>query len=101
MDGRINIQPTDGWTDAWNDRRTDRQDYAVTHLDIGTGVDLVHGISWRAASLAVQIVALHEDAVVAEAADPHVALAPVVQLHTLPDVKSVGKGMRTTIPSPI
>lgn len=57
------------------------------HLDVSAGVNLVHRVPRGAASLAVQVVALHEDGVVAQAAHPHVPLTFTLQLHAFADVK--------------
>lgn len=58
------------------------------HLDVGSGVDFVHGIARSPARLAVQVVALYKDGEVGEAAYPHVALPNNVQLHSLADVEA-------------
>lgn len=47
----------------------------------------MHGVPGGAAGLAVQVVALHEDGVVAQAAHPHVPFAFTLQLHAFPNVK--------------
>lgn len=57
------------------------------HLDVGSGVYLVHGVTWRTSRLPVQVIALHKHGVVAHAAHPHVALAATLQLHTFTDVQ--------------
>lgn len=67
--------------------------FSPQHLDVSAGVDLVNGVSRRSARLSVQVVALDEDGVVAEAAHPHVALALALQLNAFADVESeVGGG---------
>ena len=65
----------------------------VEHLDVSRRVDLMDGVSRRAARLPVQVVALHEHRVVAQTAQPHVTLALHVQLHALADVQSGGGGV--------
>lgn len=62
------------------------------HLDVGSGVYLVHGVTWRASRLPVQVVALDEHGVVAHAAHPHVALAATLQLHAFTDVQPATGG---------
>lgn len=61
----------------------------------------MHGVPGRAAGLAVQVVALHEDGVVAQAAHPHVPFAFTLQLHALADVKPGNReGGATSEPRP-
>lgn len=59
-----------------------------SYLDVRTGVDLMHSVPWSAAGLSVQIVALHEDGVVAQAPHPHVALATALELDPFPNMQS-------------
>lgn len=56
------------------------------YLYAGGGIDFVDGVAGRAARLPVQIVALHEYWVIAEAPQPDVALAAQIQLNTFADV---------------
>lgn len=50
-------------------------------LDVGSGVDFVHGITWCSACLPVEVVALYKHSVVAHTAHPHIALTATLQLH--------------------
>lgn len=59
----------------------------MVYLDVGSGVDFVHGIPWCPSGLPVQVVTLHEDGVVAETAHPDITLSTALQLNALPDVK--------------
>lgn len=58
------------------------------HLDVRTRVDLMHGVSGGTSSLSIQVVALHKDSVVAEAAHPHITFALTLQLDALTNVQS-------------
>ena len=60
----------------------------IKHLGVSQRVDLVHSVSWGPAGLAVQVVRLHEDRVVAPATDPDVALADQVQFDAFPNVQT-------------
>lgn len=59
----------------------------IEHLDVGSGVDFVHGIPRGPACLPIQVVTLYEDGVVAETAHPDITLSAALQLNALPDVK--------------
>lgn len=61
---------------------------SLTHFDVSTGIDLVHSIPWHPTSLSIEVIALHEDRVVRQAPNPHVALSHVVQLDAFADVQS-------------
>ncbi len=62
----------------------------MCYLDVGTGVNLVDGVTRSSSSLAVQIIALDKHSVVTETAHPHVPLAFTLQLNTFTDVKPAG-----------
>ena len=57
------------------------------HFNAAARVDLVHGVERLPARLSVQVVALEEDTVVAEAAHKHAAVVLVLELDTLADVR--------------
>lgn len=59
----------------------------IEHLDVGSGVDFVHGVPRGPARLPVQVVTLYKDSVVAETAHPDIALSAAFQLNALPNVK--------------
>lgn len=63
----------------------------LCYLDVGTGVNLVDGVTRSSSSLAVQIIALDKHSVVTETAHPHVPLAFTLQLNTFTDVKPAGQ----------
>ena len=58
-----------------------------TNLDVGIGVDLVHGVARSATGFAVQVETLHKHTDVTAAADPDVALAKQLQLDAFADVE--------------
>lgn len=53
----------------------------------------MHSVSGCTASLSIQVVALHEDGVVTEAAHPHITLTFTLQLHTFTNVQSGKEGI--------
>ena len=57
-----------------------------TDLDISGGVDFVNSVPWCPTCLAVKVETLYEDAVVADAAYPHISFPTIVQLHAFADV---------------
>lgn len=56
-------------------------------LDVGSGVDLMHGVARCSARLPVEVVALYKHSMVAHTAHPHVALSATLQLHTFTDMQ--------------
>lgn len=54
----------------------------------------MNGVSGSSSRLPVQVVALHKDGVVAQAAHPHVPLALALQLHPFADVKPEDREVR-------
>lgn len=55
----------------------------MIYFDAGSWIDLVHGIARRATRLAIQIIALYEHRIIAETAQPDIALSAQIQLHAL------------------
>lgn len=64
-------------------RRLSRSD-----LDVSAGVDLVHSVSWSSTGFTIQVVALDEDGVIAQTANPDVPFPFTLQLDALPNVQS-------------
>lgn len=60
-------------------------------LDVSSRVDLVNPVTWRSASLTVQVVTLDEDGVVAKATHPDVPLPPTFELDAPPNMEPAGR----------
>lgn len=67
------------------------------YLDVSTGVDLVDGVTGSSSRFSVQVVALHKDSVVAQAAHPHITLPLALQLHSFSNVEPVKRDTRSII----
>lgn len=53
---------------------------------MSTRVNFVHGIAWRATSLIVQVITLHEHGLLAETFQPHIAVRFCLQLDSATDM---------------
>lgn len=62
----------------------------VEDFDARRWVNFVNGIAGRAACFAVQVIALNEHRMVAEASQPNVAFTAKIQLNTFAYVETVG-----------
>lgn len=57
----------------------------------------MNGVSWSSSRLPVQVVALHKDSVVAQAAHPHVALPLALQLHSFANVEPKNRKVQCVV----